>query len=208
MDDGDFSLLFRQITNEFVVELVKIVDHDVFVFMARMKEGGAVIFVAIELEILWSLGEAENIDILVFEDGIFEYMNVVEAVEFSDELGRVFGVPFAFVREGLFLEIRLFAVIVVIAERDEHWSDLAETVKPGHQTFEVGLVFDVVETVDGVATDKNVIGMGFAGTFQDGIENASRDIWSEMNVGNEEEFESVFVFRTVKFITGVIETIH
>ena len=114
-----------------MVELVKVVNHDVFVFMARMKEGGAVIFVAIELEILWSLGEAENIDILVFEDGIFEHVNVVEAVKFGDKLGWVFRIPFTFVRERLFLEIRLFTVIVVIAERNEYWSDLAETIEPG-----------------------------------------------------------------------------
>ena len=128
MNNGDFDLIFRQILDEFVVELVKIVNHDVFVFVARVEKGSGMILVFVELEIVWGLGEAENIDIFVFIDGIIENLDVIERVELFDEGGWVLWIPFfGFVWAG--------TVKIVIAERNEHWGDLAEAQEPGEQTF-------------------------------------------------------------------------
>ena len=80
MDNGDFGFVFRQILDELMIELVKIVKHDVFIFVARMEEGGRAVFVTIELKIFWRLSEAEEIGIFVFKYGVIQNVNVFDFI--------------------------------------------------------------------------------------------------------------------------------
>ena len=53
VNQGDFSFVFWQILDEFVIELMQIVKHNALILAARMEESSAMVFVLIELEILW-----------------------------------------------------------------------------------------------------------------------------------------------------------
>ena len=209
MNNGDFSLIFRQILDKFVVELVEIVKHDAFIFAARVKEGSAVVLVAVELVILRSLREAENIGVFVFVGGIIENLDIFKGVKLADELCWIFGIPLAFVREELFLfATRFFAIEIVITESNESRGNLAEADEPGEETLEVGLGIDGAERIDGIASDENVVWMLFFGACKDGFEEFGRNIWGEMDIGDEEEFEAILVFRPVEFVASVIEAFH
>jgi hypothetical protein len=192
-----------------VVELVEIVKHDAFIFAARVKEGSAVVLVAVELEIFRSLREAENIGVFVFVGGIIEDLDVVEGVELFNKLGGVFWIPGALVREWFFLLVtRFFAVEIVITEGNQYRGDFAETNKPGEETLEVRLRIDGAERIDSITSDENVVWMLFLGVSKDGFEEFGRNIWGEMDVGDEEEFEAILVFRPVEFVASVIEAFH
>ena len=99
-------------------------------------------------------------------------------------------------------------VIIVVAKSDKSWGDLAKTSKPGRKTAKIGFGIDAIERIDTIAGDENVVWVCFAGLSENGVQNVSREIRIEMNIGNEEELEAVFVLWAVIFITSVIETFH
>ena len=63
-----------------MIELMKIVKHDVFIFVTRMEEGGRVVFVTIELEIFWRLGKAEEIGIFIFKYSVIQNVDVFDLI--------------------------------------------------------------------------------------------------------------------------------
>ena len=85
---------------------------------------------------------------------------------------------------------------------------MAEADEPGEETLEVGLGIDGAERIDGIASDENVVWMLFFGACKDGFEEFGRNIWGEMDIGDEEEFEAFFVFWAIELVTSVIEAFH
>ncbi len=79
MDDGDFGLFLREFSDELLVEVVEVGEHNIEVFAARIKDGGAAIFfVVIEFVIVRRLGEAENVGIFVFVSFVVENVDVLD----------------------------------------------------------------------------------------------------------------------------------
>lgn len=70
VNKGDFGLMFWQLLDEFVVELMEIVEHDAFVLVTRVEDSGGMVVIFVELIVFWGLREAENIDIFIFVDGV------------------------------------------------------------------------------------------------------------------------------------------
>lgn len=105
--------------------MAKVVKHDVFVLAARVEDRRSVVFVAVELEIFRRLRETKNVDGFIFVSFVIENFNIVEFVDRIDEFSRFFGIPVALIRKNVGMS-GVFAIEIVIAERDEGWSDLAK----------------------------------------------------------------------------------
>lgn len=156
VNNGNFGLVFREFLDEFVVELMEIIKHDVFVFMARVEDSGRMILVFVELIILRGLGEAKNIDIFVFVDGIIKDLDVVEVINGIDEGNRRLWEPFMDIRTRIFV-LRVFAIKIVIAECDESWSNLAKARKPTREAFKIGDRIDAVKRINDIAGNKDIV---------------------------------------------------
>ena len=97
-------------------------------------------------------------------------MNVFNGIKLFNERSRMFRVPFAFMREELFLlAARFFAVKIVVAKGDEGRRNFAEANKPGKETLKIGLRVDGAERIDGVAGDKDVIWVLLSGAGENGF---------------------------------------
>lgn len=144
MNQSNFSFVFREIMDEFLIEMMEIVKQNIFVFAAWMGNRSSAIFVAVELKIIGALSEAKNVGMLVFVDGIVEEVNIVELIDSLDKFCGYFGAPVAFARKGASIG-RIFAVKIVIAEGDEDGRDGAKIGEPSGETFEPTLALDGVE---------------------------------------------------------------
>ena len=167
MNERDFDFALGEILDEFMIELVEVVEHDVFVFAARMKDGSRAIFVAVELEVFWRLSKTENVDLLVFVGGIVENLDVVDSVNGFDELLRAAFVPVALAGKHAG-KIWVFVIKIVVAENDEDRGDFAETSEPGNEATSFGFGIDVIERIDQIASDKNIMRLELFGLSDDG----------------------------------------
>lgn len=172
-----------------------------------MGNRSSMIFVVVELKIIGTLSEAENIGTLVFVDGVVEEVNIVELVDGLDKFCRRFGAPVAFVRKSTSIG-RIFAIKIVIAEGDEDRCDGAKIDEPSGETFELALALDGVERIDEIASDKDVIGTLGGGLRFDSGESLSVNGRAKMNVAHEQEFKLRFDGGLIEFVAGEIETVH
>ena len=102
----------------------------------------------------------------------------------------------------------VFTVEIVIAEANDSRGDLAEAVKPSDEALEIVARIYAVERVDDIARYKDVIRVLRFGLFYDGVKHVSGDFRSEMDVGNEEKFETVFALWLIELVASVIEAFH
>lgn len=85
VDNGDFGLFLGEFSDELLVEVVEVGEHDIEVFAARIKDGGAAIFfVVVKFVIVWRLGEAENVGIFVFVGFVVENVDVLDVFDSLD----------------------------------------------------------------------------------------------------------------------------
>ncbi len=190
-----------------MVEMMEVIEQNIFVFAAWMRDGGGVLFVAIELEIIGALGETKNVGMLVFVGGIIEKMNVGELINSRDELSGSFGTPVTLTRKSASIG-RIFAIKIVIAEGNESRRNRAKIGEPSGEAFELAWALDGVERIDEIAGDENIIWM-FGGDlrFNSG-KGFGANGRAEMDVAHEQKFELGFDGRLIEFVTREIETVH
>ena len=166
-----------------MVESVKIIKQDAFIFAPRMEYRGGAVFVAVELEIIWTLGESENVSIFVFVNFVVEQVNIIHVFDGVGEKMWLFGVPVTFAREDARI-FGIFAIKIVIAEHDKGWRNFAEMGKPSRKTFKTGFALNGIKRVDEVAGNKNVIWFFGGGFLGYNFKSFGSNLRTEMNVAH------------------------
>ena len=124
---------------------------------------------------------------VVFVGLIKEKVNIVEILEIIEKFWMFAGEPVMFAAEAT-LEMRRFAVKIVIAWDDEYGGDFGELVKPGKQTFALGFDPDLFLAVDEVTGNANIVGLALLGGIDDGAQGEIFDKIAVVEVGNQEKF--------------------
>ena len=130
MDESELDLAFWQISAKFGRESLEVAQKDGFIFGAWVEKRRGVLVVAVKLIIFGRGRKTENINLVVFVGLIKEKVNIVEILEIIEKFWTFTGEPVMFATEAT-LEMRRFAVKIVIAGDDEYRGDLAELIKPG-----------------------------------------------------------------------------
>lgn len=125
MDESKFDLAFWQISAKLGRESLEVAQKDGFIFGAWAEKRRGVLVVAVKLIIFGRGRKTENINLVVFVGLIKEKVNIVEILEIIEEFWMLAGEPVMFATEAA-LEMRRFAVKIVIAGHDENGRDFGK----------------------------------------------------------------------------------
>ena len=125
MDEGKLDLAFWQISAKFGRESLEVAQKDGFIFGAWVEKRRGVLVVAVKLIIFGRGRKTENINLVVFVGLIKEKVNIVEILEIIEKFWTFTGEPVMIATEAT-LEMRRFAVKIVIAGHDENGRDFGK----------------------------------------------------------------------------------
>lgn len=125
MDESKLDLVFWQISAKFERESLEVAQKDGFIFGAWVEKRRSVLVVAVKLIIFGRGRKTENINLVVFVGLIKEKVNIVEILEIIEKFWMFAGEPVMFATEAA-LEMRRFAVKIVIAGHDENGRDFGK----------------------------------------------------------------------------------
>lgn len=153
----------------------------------------------------WREGEAEHVELVVFEAGIVEEVNIFDIVnEFNDVVVPAGDVVMVFAEAGF--EIWRHFIEIVVAEAEADGRDFAEAGEPGREAGALFRVVSFIDAVNEIAGDCDELWLFGLGFFGEAIKLVG-DGFTKMDVADGENF-MFFLIRFIKAIAVVKEVFH